>query len=396
MKPLLDNKTISLIVTKDCQLRCKYCYFIGKNSQEKMSFDIAKSAIDYIIDNESLFPEKRVFWEFIGGEPMLEVKLIDSICDYITEQTYIKGHKWFCSNHFTIATNGINYGTKDVQKFISKHNHNLSIAITIDGTRIKHDMNRIYKNGRGSYDTILKNIPLWLSQFPDVGTKVTISSQDIPYIKDSVLHIFSLGIKTVHINCVFENVWVNGDAELFQEQLIQLADSMIDNELYEDYYCSFWDERFIGKPIDWRKDPSNWCGSGNMLSVDASGNFYPCNRFTQFSLRDKNARIIGNVNDGINLNYLRPFLCLDKFTQSNQECLNCEVASGCAWCQGENFDVADTPTIYQRSTAICEMHKARVRANNYYWNKLYRKLELEGKREEFEKNKKDFNIGTTC
>ena len=23
------------------------------------------------------------------------------------------------------------------------------------------------------------------------------------------------------------------------------------------------------------------------------------------------------------------------------------------------------------------MHKARVRANNYYWNKLYRKLELE-------------------
>jgi uncharacterized protein len=25
------------------------------------------------------------------------------------------------------------------------------------------------------------------------------------------------------------------------------------------------------------------------------------------------------------------------------------------------------------------MHKARVRANNYYWNKLYRKLEREGK-----------------
>ena len=26
---------------------------------------------------------------------------------------------------------------------------------------------------------------------------------------------------------------------------------------------------------------------------------------------------------------------------------------------------------------ICKMHKARVRANNYYWNKLYRKLESE-------------------
>ena len=29
------------------------------------------------------------------------------------------------------------------------------------------------------------------------------------------------------------------------------------------------------------------------------------------------------------------------------------------------------------------MHKARVRANNYYWNKLFRKLELEGRREEY-------------
>ena len=37
------------------------------------------------------------------------------------------------------------------------------------------------------------------------------------------------------------------------------------------------------------------------------------------------------------------------------------------------------------------MHKARVRANNYYWNKLFRKLELEGKREEFEQNKKSVN-----
>ena len=33
------------------------------------------------------------------------------------------------------------------------------------------------------------------------------------------------------------------------------------------------------------------------------------------------------------------------------------------------------------------MHKARVRANNYYWNKLYRKLELEGLREEFDENR---------
>lgn len=87
--------------------------------------------------------------------------------------------------------------------------------------------------------------------------------------------------------------------------------------------------------------------------------------------------IIGNVRDGINSNLLRPFLALDRTSQSPQKCLECEVASGCAWCQGENYDSAETNTIYQRATAICLMHKARVRANNYYWNKLYKKLERE-------------------
>ena len=96
-----------------------------------------------------------------------------------------------------------------------------------------------------------------------------------------------------------------------------------------------------------------------------------------------------NDNDGIDKNLLRPFLTLDRITQSPLKCIDCEVASGCAWCQGENYDAAETSTIYQRSTAICKMHKARVRANNYYWNKLFQKLDHEGKKEQFEalKNK---------
>ena len=35
-------KEITFIVTKDCQLACKYCYLVGKNSNERMSFVIKK------------------------------------------------------------------------------------------------------------------------------------------------------------------------------------------------------------------------------------------------------------------------------------------------------------------------------------------------------------------
>lgn len=396
-------KSITFIVTKDCQLACKYCYLVGKNAKERMSWDVAKKTIDYILNNHSFFNEEAVVWDFIGGEPFLEIDLIDKICDYIKIEMFRLCHPWFNNYRFNFSTNGINYNSEKIQSFIKKNITHLSIGITIDGTKRKHDLNRIWKTEdmergvvpnqseeKGSYDDVVKNIPLWLEQFPGAGTKVTISSADIPYIKESVLHLYSLGIHEVNINCVFEDVWKEGDDELFENQLMDLADAIIDSGYYQDYACSFFTEH-MGKPMDCQMDNQNWCGAGRMLAVDAEGNFYPCTRFAQYSLRSKKAWIIGNVRDGIDKNKLRPFLTLDRCTQSTQECIDCEVASGCAWCQGENYDAADTPTIYQRSTAICKMHKARVRANNYYWNKLYRKLEKEGEREAFENNKPKSN-----
>ena len=384
-------REITFIVTKDCQLACKYCYLVGKNSKERMSWDVAKKTIDYVLDNEWYFNEESVIWDFIGGEPFLEIDLIDKICDYIKLELYKRNHHWFNSYRFSFSTNGINYHTEKVQNFIKKNLDHLSIGITIDGNELLHDLNRIYKDsGKGSYKDVVKNIPLWLSQFPNGATKVTICSENIPYITESVLHLFGLGIHDVNINCVFENVWKDGDDIRLEEQLMTLADAIIDNKLYQNNTCSFYWE-YMGKPMDCKSENENWCGAGRMMAVDAAGNFYPCTRFAQYSLREKKAWIIGDVYNGIDKNKLRPFLTLDRCTQSTQECIDCEVASGCAWCQGENYDAADSATVFQRATAICKMHKARVRANNYYWNKLYRKLELEGIREEFEKNRKKSN-----
>lgn len=363
-----------------------------------MSWDVAKKAIDYILDNVDEFNEESVIWDFIGGEPFLEIDLIDKICDYIKIELFRRNHHWFNSYRFSFSTNGINYDNDKVQQFVLKNHDHLSIGITIDGTKKKHDLNRVWKGNhseKGSYDDVVRNIPLWLSQFPNAGTKVTISSADIPYICESVLHLYSLGIHEVNINVVFEDVWKEGDDILFEEQLISLADKIIDGEYYMDYACSFFNEH-IGKPLLPVYDNSNWCGAGKMLAVDAQGNFYPCTRFAAYSLRAKKPIIVGNVEEGINHNLLRPFLALDRRTQSKPECFDCEVANGCGWCQGENYDAADTATIYQRATAICLMHKARVRANNYYWNKLYRHLELQGEREEFERNKPQSSNPEIC
>ena len=366
-----DAKNVTFVVTENCQLRCRYCYLVGKNNTRQMDFEIARRTIDFLLRERNLFSENSVIWDFIGGEPLMEIELIDRICDYIKLRVYETGHPWFESYRFSFSSNGILYGDKRVQRYLKKNETHVSLGISIDGTRAKHDLHRVYPDGRGSYVDVVRNIPLWLQQFPNAGTKVTVGHEDLPMIKESVLHLWALGIKEVNINCVFEDVWQDGDDQILEDQLRQLADHILKHRLYLEHHCSFFGEK-LGEFLDPVLETQNWCGAGKMLAVDGDGNFYPCVRFAGYSLRKRKARIVGNCFEGIDTNKLRPFLALDRRTQSSAECMDCEVNGGCAWCQGANYDCAATSTIYQRATFICKMHKARVRANRYYWERFNR------------------------
>ena len=121
-----------------------------------MSFDIAKRSIDYIIKNGDIFSEKSIVWDFIGGEPFLEIALIDRICEYIKTTQLSEMHPWHNSYRFSFTSNGLLYNNEQVQNYIKKNKSNLSIGITLDGTPEKHDMHRIYPSGKGSYDDTKK------------------------------------------------------------------------------------------------------------------------------------------------------------------------------------------------------------------------------------------------
>ena len=359
-------RNITFVLTEDCQLRCRYCYLCGKNSTEKMTFDVAQKAINYVLEHREIYSESAVIWDFIGGEPFLEIELMDEICDYIKKRLFEQNHPWFDNYRFSMATNGLMYDDPRVQNFIQKNYSHLSIGISIDGTKEKHDAQRVFPNGEGSYDSVIQRFPLWISQFPGAHTKATIGHDDLPMVKDSVIHLWNLGIEEVAMNCIFENVWQDSDDQVFEKQLVGLADEIIEKKWFKTNNTSLF-ERFIGFEL---ADNQNWCGAGKMLAFNTKGQFHPCVRFVQYSLANQNGLVIGNEQEGIRLNRLRPFLALNRTVQSPQECIDCEVASGCAWCQGFNYDSADTETIYQRATYICKMHKARVRANNYLWNKF--------------------------
>jgi radical SAM peptide maturase (CXXX-repeat target family)/CXXX repeat peptide maturase len=364
------SKSITFCVTEDCNLACKYCYMTGKNSKTKMDFDIAKKAVDFILSStDEEFNYEAVIWEFIGGEPFLEMDFIDKVADYIKIRMFILNHKWFNCYRFNFSSNGILYNTPKVQEFIKKNRGHVSIGISVDGNKLKHDLQRVKKDGTGSYEDVVKNVNLWKEQFPDATTKATFSHEDIPYLKDSIISLWNLGLKIVPANVVFENVWHEGDDLLLENQLKDLADYIIENELWWDYSVRFFDPQ-SGFPADKGDLDGNYCGSGKMLAIDCKGNLFPCIRFYDISLNNRKATVFGNVNTGIDTNKVRPFMALTMQAQSTDECINCEIYTGCAWCTGCNYDFAETDTIYQRATYLCKMHKATCRANEYFWNKL--------------------------
>lgn len=358
-------RRIVFIVTQDCQLNCSYCYLVGKNQTGKMTWETAKKTVDFLMSLP--VTEDRVVFDFIGGEPLLEIGLIHKICRYIVSELNRLNHPWLKDYSFRFTTNGLLYSSSKVQEFISEYKECLQIQLSIDGTKRKHDLNRVFSSGKGSYDKVLPNVRLWIEQFREKARVfMVISHDDLPYLSESVIHHIGLGIKDIFLSFVVEDVWRPGDGKILEEELKIVADHMIDNNLTDSVKVSTFREE-LGLPE--YEEHIYPCGI-HTYTFDNKGDIYSCIRFKQFSLRDKPERTIGSIYEGLDTNKLRPFLCFDRESSYTTECLRCEIATCCRWCPAENYDSSDSGTIFQRTTTLCEIHHANTRMKNYYWNRI--------------------------
>ncbi len=354
-------RTVVLFVTEACNLQCHYCYVLHKRTR-RMSLEVARAAVDYLLARRDLFAEPACSWMFFGGEPLLEAELIEQVIGYVRRRTGELDHPWHQRSSFWAPCNGTLYHTAAAQRLVTEHG--LEVRITIDGPRHVHDRQRVYPGGRGSYDDVLANLPLWLAQTPEPRTNLTIAHDTLPFLAESVLHLFSLGVRGVRAKTVFEDVWQPGDEAVYEAQLDRLADEMLSRELWRDHEC-FLLRRDVAHP-----DPDRrWCTAGvRTIAVDIDGNLHPCQRFMACALGQRSPRILGNVlRGGLDLNRLRPFVVATPAARSPLGCASCEHAPSCDTCPAHDYDLARSPTLYQRATHICRMHQARVRVNRRFW-----------------------------
>lgn len=377
----IQTANVTFQVTDACNLRCTYCYQINKGTHS-MPFEVAQKFIDMLLKNDENTQQyldtktcDAIVIEFIGGEPFLEVDLMDQIMEYFIKRMIETDHSWQYNWRISISSNGTLYFDPKVQAFIKKWMEHLSFNISIDGNKQLHDACRIFPDGTGSYDNAIAAVRHYVDVLGGkMGSKMTLSPANVMYTFDAVKGLIEQGYKEINLNCVFEKGWEEKDATILYKQLEQLSDYILENNLEDELYISMYEENLF-RPKD-RNDTQNWCGgNGAMISVDWKGDIYPCIRYMESSLGNNiEPIIIGNVNDGIMTNAkcrncIMTLKGVNRINQSTEECINCPIAEGCAWCQAYNYQ--DSGDFHHRATYICIMHKARALANCYFWNLYY-------------------------
>lgn len=99
-----------LQVTQNCNLRCSYCAYSGAyynrtHSQKRMSFEMAKKAIDFLFSHSS--ERDQLVIGFYGGEPLLEFDLITQIVEYSESIGWGKKLRYVVTTNATLLTDKV-------------------------------------------------------------------------------------------------------------------------------------------------------------------------------------------------------------------------------------------------------------------------------------------------
>lgn len=167
---------IILKVTERCILSCKYCYFFRggdlsyKEHPPYISQEFIKNLCNFLRKGIKDLSIPNIKIVLHGGEPLLlGKKKFAYLCNALTQALYD-----IIPLKFSMQTNGLLIDEEWIELLI-KHNVT-NIGISIDGPKKYHDQNRIYPNGKGTYDNLIEKIAILQKNMPEkIGTLTVIN-----------------------------------------------------------------------------------------------------------------------------------------------------------------------------------------------------------------------------
>lgn len=193
-------KNISLIirpVAARCNLRCIYCYNENRLSRKRtiattqMSIDVLDRITNRFVATDQ-FTKITMLWH--GGEPFLAGT--DLFINAVKlQKTALLERRTSVILQNSIQSNGTIFNEALINLLVQE---NFQIGISVDGPDYIHNRNRLYRNGKKSHSTILKNIRYMKKLSQNIGIVSVVTKLSIGHEKEIIDFFISENLTNIH------------------------------------------------------------------------------------------------------------------------------------------------------------------------------------------------------
>lgn len=339
---------VILQVTQNCNLRCSYCaysgsYFNRTHSKKRMSGQIAFRAVDFFMSHSSEASDATI--GFYGGEPLLEFSLIKEIVAYVEREYPERNIQFNLTTNLTLLTPEI------LDYLIEK---NIAIMISIDGPKNIQDRNRVFVDGKGSFDTVMANARRIKQKDPDYFSQCmtnTVISPGCNY--DEIFDFLDHSAEFRELTSFFSRIndvdikkhveYDEGYDQMIKREILKLYLAMLGkiefsqaSRLMRINVASIFEtNQMLGlqgtKGLE-KTHPGGPCVPGTKrLFVDVDGNFYPCERIAEYP-----GFQIGNLDEGYFIERIVRMMNIGQMTR--EQCIKCWAFLYCGTCAANMTD----------------------------------------------------------
>lgn len=350
----------SLILTKQCNLRCRYCFETHDNG--RMSEDTALRALDLLVGDGA----KRCGVSFFGGEPLLRKDLIMRCVTYAEEELRGTAFRW------NMTTNGLLLD-EDFLQFAGEHH--LQIAMSHDGAMSR--VNRLHPDGKDCLAMLDQKLALLLRFQPDAFIMATASPETVGMAADSVIGLFHAGVKRLNlaIDSRPDAGWNDDSMAELGQQLEKIADFVFSEfSAGRDVFFNGLEEKILAIT---KEKPCHVCRLGmRKLYIDWDGAIYPCIQFggvREYRLGDVRGGLDEKKRQDVYRRSLtKPAFCEGCALQSR--CVNDCACLNYQQC-GEMGEVSAQQCAFQRAMIPCadDMARRMLAADEAHFIRRYMK-----------------------
>ena len=267
--------------TLACNFRCKYCYLSAESKVTTyMDLEFAKRILLEIKEQYNSHQKLEILWH--GGEPLLwGIENYRIIFEFIDKEFTDVRHVISMQTNLSLITDEF------IDLFLK---YNVSVGISLDGPQNINDSERVFPNGRGTFNTVLSKLRHCKERGLHMGCIIVATKKHIGRIPELYNFMCDNGI-----NFKMNPLFISGEAKRNESELGLTIDEYVTmtTELFDLWFYDkknkINNSKFIDIASGLLTRKMSLCSLGencqeHVICVAPNGDVLPCGRFCDSEL----------------------------------------------------------------------------------------------------------------